>query len=201
MDFLPVDQQLELLLRGVSDVHGEGELEKRLTHAFKEKRPIRVKAGFDPTVPDLHLGHTVLMAKMRQFQKLGHQVTFLIGDFTACIGDPTGRNELRPQLTKEQVMVAAETYASQAFKVLDRKDTTIRYNGEWFDKMSASDMIKLSAKYTVARMLERDDFHKRYTSGRAISLHEFLYPLAQGYDSVALNCDIELGGQDQLFNL
>src|SRR4051812_14089118 len=178
MDFLPVDQQLEVLLRGVSDLHGEGELEKRLAHAFKEKRPIRVKAGFDPTVPDLHLGHTVLMSKMRQFQKLGHEVIFLIGDFTASIGDPTGRNELRPQLSKEQVMIAAETYARQAFKILDREKTKVIYNGTWFDKMHATDMVKLAAKYTVARMLERDDFHKRYTGGVPISLHEFLYPLA-----------------------
>ncbi len=201
MGFAPVEEQLELLTRGVTDLHGEGELAKRLEKSRKENKPLRVKAGFDPTVPDLHLGHTVLMTKMRQFQKLGHEVIFLIGDFTACIGDPTGRNELRPQLTKEQVMVAAETYARQAFQVLDRTSTKVRYNGEWFDKMTASDMIRLSAKYTVARMLERDDFHKRYTHGRPIGVHEFLYPLAQGYDSVALQCDIELGGQDQLFNL
>ena len=199
--FLPVDEQLQILMRGVSDLHGDGELKLRLEESYKSKKPLRVKAGFDPTVPDLHLGHTVLMSKMRQFQKLGHEVVFLIGDFTACIGDPTGRNELRPQLSKEQVMMAAETYARQAFKILDRAQTKIIYNGSWFDKMHANDIIKLAAKYTVARMLERDDFHKRHSQGIPISLHEFLYPLAQGYDSVELKNDLELGGQDQLFNL
>jgi tyrosyl-tRNA synthetase len=199
--FLPVEEQLQILMRGVSDLHGDGELKLRLEESKKSNKPLRVKAGFDPTVPDLHLGHTVLMSKMRQFQKLGHEVIFLIGDFTACIGDPTGRNELRPQLTKEQVVVAAETYARQAFKILDRAQTKVIYNGTWFDKMSANDMVKLAAKYTVARMLERDDFHKRHSAGVPISLHEFLYPLAQGYDSVELKNDIELGGQDQLFNL
>ena len=151
MDFLPVDQQLEVLLRGVSDLHGEGELEKRLAESRAKSVPLVVKAGFDPTVPDLHLGHTVLMNKMRQFQDLGHRVVFLIGDFTAAIGDPTGRNESRPALTEEKVQAAAETYAQQAFKVLDRATTEVAYNGTWFRKMSASDMIKLSSKYTVAR--------------------------------------------------
>lgn len=201
MDFLPVDQQLEILTRGVVDLHGAGELEKRLHESRTKNKPLRVKAGFDPTVPDLHLGHTVLMNKMRQFQRLGHEVVFLIGDFTAQIGDPTGRNELRPPLTKEQVRAAAETYASQAFKVLDRASTKIEYNAKWCEPLTAFEMVKLTSKYTVARMLERDDFKKRYSTERPIHLHEFIYPLMQGYDSVVLKPDIELGGQDQLFNL
>jgi len=199
--FPPVEEQLELLMRGVVHLQGSGELEKRLERSRVENKPLKVKAGFDPTVPDLHLGHTVLMTKMRQFQTLGHHVVFLIGDFTAQIGDPSGRNELRPQLSKEQVQEAAQSYAAQAFKILDSHQTELAYNSTWFEKMSASDMIKLSSKYTVARMLERDDFQKRYQDGRAISIHEFLYPLVQAYDSVMLQCDIELGGQDQLFNL
>lgn len=201
MDFLPAEKQLEILMRGVCDLHGEGELEKRLTESRDKGVPLRVKAGFDPTVPDLHFGHTVLMNKMRQFQDLGHEVIFLIGDFTAMIGDPTGRNELRPSLTETQVRAAADTYARQAFKVLDKNKARIAYNDSWFGSMSAKELIKLSSKYTVARMLERDDFHKRYTSNRPIHLHEFLYPLVQGFDSVELKADIELGGQDQLFNL
>src|SRR5262249_17930294 len=159
------------------------------------------KAGFDPTRPDLHLGHTVLMQKMRQFQDLGHEVVFLVGDFTAMVGDPTGRNDQRPRLTREEVVAAAETYTAQAFKVLDKTRTVVRYNSEWLDALKPSEMIELCAKYTVARMLERDDFSKRFAESRPIFVHEFMYPLLQAYDSVALECDVELGGTDQLFNL
>lgn len=199
--FPPVAEQMAILTRGVVDLHAQGELEKRLTESHAKGKPLRVKAGFDPTVPDLHLGHTVLMNKMRQFQRLGHEVVFLIGDFTAQIGDPTGRNELRPPLTKEQVRVAAETYAKQAFRVLDKAVTRIEYNASWCEKLTPVEIVKLTSKYTVARMLERDDFKKRYSTNVSIHLHEFLYPLMQGYDSVVLKPDIELGGQDQLFNL
>ena len=194
---IPVAQQMDILCRGVVDLHARGELEARLA----EGRPLRVKAGFDPTRPDLHLGHTVLMEKMRQFQELGHQAVFVIGDFTALVGDPTGRNEQRPALSRDEVRASAETYQAQAFKVLDRRTTEVRYNSEWLDKLTPYDLVQLAAKYTVARMLERDDFHKRYTGGIAIHVHELLYPLLQAYDSVALACDIELGGTDQLFNL
>jgi tyrosyl-tRNA synthetase len=194
---LPAERQLEILCRGVVDLHVRAELEERL----RSGRPLRVKAGFDPTRPDLHLGHTVLMQKMRQFQDLGHQVIFLVGDFTAMVGDPTGRNELRPSLTREAVLEAAKTYQEQAFKILDRDKTEVRYNSEWLDKMGPWEMIELTAKYTVSRMLERDDFTKRFKAGVPIFVHEFLYPLLQAYDSVALECDIELGGTDQLFNL
>ncbi|MBI4701169.1 MAG: tyrosine--tRNA ligase [Deltaproteobacteria bacterium] len=192
-----VSEQLEILCRGVVDLHVRGELEERLASG----RPLRVKAGFDPTRPDLHLGHTVLMEKMRQFQELGHRVIFLVGDFTAMVGDPTGRNEQRPRLTREQVREAAHTYQSQAFKVLDRDRTEIRYNSEWLGELSTAQLIALCARYTVARMLERDDFAKRFAENRPIHVHEFLYPLLQGYDSVVLECDVELGGADQLFNL
>ena len=164
-------------------------------------RPLRIKAGFDPTAPDLHLGHTVLLNKMRQFQDLGHTAIFLIGDFTGMIGDPTGKNVTRKPLTRDEVLANAETYAKQVFKVLDRERTEVRFNSEWFGKMDASDMIRLAAQHTVARMLERDDFAKRYAAQQPIALHEFLYPLVQGYDSVALECDVELGGTDQRFNL
>jgi tyrosyl-tRNA synthetase len=194
---LPAERQLDILCRGVVDLHTRAELEQRLLSG----RPLRVKAGFDPTRPDLHLGHTVLMQKMRQFQDLGHTVIFLVGDFTAMVGDPTGRNELRPSLTREAVMEAARTYQAQAFKVLDKDKTEVRYNTEWLDKMSSWDIVELGAKYTVARMLERDDFAKRFASLRPIFVHEFLYPLLQAYDSVKLACDVELGGTDQLFNL
>jgi tyrosyl-tRNA synthetase len=194
---LSAERQIELLCRGVVDLHVRSELEERL----RSGRPLRVKAGFDPTRPDLHLGHTVLMQKMRQFQDLGHEVIFLVGDFTAMVGDPTGRNELRPSLTREAVMEAAQTYQEQAFKILDRERTRVRYNSEWLDKMGPWEMIELTAKYTVSRMLERDDFTKRFKGGVPIFVHEFLYPLLQAYDSVALECDIELGGTDQLFNL
>ena len=173
------------------------DLKKKLERAL----PLHVKAGFDPTAPDLHLGHTVLLNKMRQFQQLGHQVTFLIGDFTGMIGDPTGRNVTRPPLTPEEIQANARTYEAQVFKILDRERTKIDFNSRWLGKLSAAEMVKLTAHYTVARMLERDDFAKRYKSGQPISIHEFLYPLAQGYDSVAMRADVELGGTDQKFNL
>ncbi len=188
---------LELIARGTSDILKREELEARL----KLGRPLRVKAGFDPTAPDLHIGHTVLLNKMRQFQDLSHTVIFLIGDFTGMIGDPTGKNVTRKSLTREDVAKNARTYAEQVFKVLDRDKTELRFNSEWFDRMSAADMIRLAASHTVARMLERDDFAKRYASQQPIAIHEFLYPLVQGYDSVALNADVELGGTDQRFNL
>ena len=190
-------EQFAVLARGVVDLVQADDLEKRLATG----RPLRVKAGFDPTRPDLHLGHTVLMQKMRQFQDLGHAVIFLVGDYTAMVGDPTGQNELRPRLTQHEVMEAALTYQEQAFKVLDRGKTEVRYNGEWLSKFSPLEFIELAAKMTVARVLERDDFGKRFVARRPIYLHEFLYPLLQAYDSVALDCDIELGGSDQLFNL
>lgn len=188
---------IDTLLRGVVDIHVRAELEERLATG----KPLRVKVGFDPTRPDLHIGHTVLMQKMRQFQDLGHHLIFLIGDFTAMVGDPTGRNELRPRLTREEVVSAAETYTQQAFKILDRDKTEVRYNSEWLGKLGPTDLVELCAKYTVARMLERDDFSKRYKENRAIFVHEFMYPLFQAYDSVELESDIELGGTDQLFNL
>ena len=188
---------LDLIARGADELLKREELEARL----KEGRPLRIKAGFDPTAPDLHLGHTVLLNKMRQFQDLGHQVIFLIGDFTGMIGDPTGKNVTRKALTREDVMANAETYAAQVFKILDRDKTELRFNSEWFNEMSAADMVRLAGQLTVARMLERDDFAKRYAGQQPISIHEFLYPLAQGYDSVALQSDVELGGTDQKFNL
>src|SRR4051794_31276277 len=188
---------LEQIARGAEEIIKREDLEARL----KLGRPLRVKAGFDPTAPDLHLGHTVLLNKMRQFQDLGHQVIFLIGDFTGMIGDPSGKNATRKPLTREDVLANAETYAAQVYKVLDRERTEVRFNSEWFGKMDAAGMIRLAAKHTVARMLERDDFDKRYKSGQPIAIHEFLYPLVQGYDSVALKSDVELGGTDQKFNL
>ena len=188
---------METLCRGVVDFHVRADLEERL----KEGRPLRIKAGFDPTRPDLHLGHTVLMQKMRQFQELGHKVIFLVGDVTAMVGDPTGRNELRPRLNPEDVRAAAETYQAQAFKILDKSLTEVRYNSEWLGKLSITEMVELTAKHTVARMLERDDFSKRFHEQRPIFIHEFLYPLLQAYDSVVLESDVELGGTDQLFNL
>lgn len=188
---------LDMIGRGADELIKREELEARL----KLGRPLRIKAGFDPTAPDLHLGHTVLLNKMRQFQDLGHQVIFLIGDFTGMIGDPTGKNVTRKPLTREDVLANAETYAEQVFKVLDKERTEVRFNSEWFGKMSAADMIRLAAQHTVARMLERDDFAKRYAAQQPIAIHEFLYPLVQGYDSVALKADVELGGTDQKFNL
>jgi tyrosyl-tRNA synthetase len=190
-------QALDLIARGSEEILKREELAARLASG----RPLRVKAGFDPTAPDLHLGHTVLLNKMRQFQELGHQVIFLIGDFTGMIGDPTGKNVTRKPLSREDVLANAETYAAQVFKVLDRDRTEVRFNSEWFGQMAAADMIKLAAQHTVARMLERDDFAKRYAGQQPIAIHEFLYPLVQGYDSVALKADVELGGTDQKFNL
>lgn len=188
---------LELIKRGADELLIEAELVEKL----KTGRPLRVKAGFDPTAPDLHLGHTVLINKMRQFQELGHEVVFLIGDFTGMIGDPSGRSATRPPLTPQDVARNAQTYETQIFKILDRKRTRVEFNSRWMGQMSAADLIGLAARHTVARMLERDDFHKRYTSGKPIAVHEFLYPLVQGYDSVALQADVELGGTDQRFNL
>src|SRR5579859_5323195 len=192
-----LEQALATIARGADEIIKQEELVERL----KSGRPLRIKAGFDPTAPDLHLGHTVLLNKMRQFQDLGHQVIFLIGDFTGMIGDPTGKNVTRKPLTREDVLANAETYAEQVYKVLDKERTELRFNSEWFGQMTAADMIKLAAQHTVARMLERDDFSKRFASQQPIAIHEFLYPLVQGYDSVALKCDVELGGTDQKFNL
>jgi tyrosyl-tRNA synthetase len=194
---VPLQKDLDLIARGADEILKREELEGRL----KLGRPLRIKAGFDPTAPDLHIGHTVLLNKMRQFQDLGHQVIFLIGDFTGMIGDPTGKNVTRKPLTREDVEANARTYADQVFKVLDREKTELRFNSEWFGAMNAADMIKLAAQHTVARMLERDDFAKRYAAQQPIAIHEFLYPLVQGYDSVALKSDVELGGTDQKFNL
>lgn len=191
------EEQLAELKRGVVDLHVEDDLLKRL----KEGRPLKIKAGFDPTRPDLHLGHTVLMNKMRQFQELGHEVIFVVGDFTAQIGDPSGRSATRPVLTREEIMEGARSYAEQAFKILDKDRTRIVYNSEWLGEMRFDDVIRLAGKYRLARMMERDDFKKRWANNQSISIHELLYPLAQGYDSVALECDVELGGTDQLFNL
>lgn len=188
---------LAIIRRGTEEILLEDELIEKL----KSGKPLRVKAGFDPTAPDLHVGHTVLLNKMRQLQDLGHEILFLIGDFTGMIGDPSGKNETRPPLTKEQVEENAKTYATQVFKVLDKAKTKIMFNSEWMNKLTPVDMIKLASTHTVARMLERDDFHKRYHSGQSIAIHEFLYPLIQGYDSVAMEADIELGGTDQKFNL
>ncbi|GAB3512005.1 tyrosine--tRNA ligase [Pseudoxanthomonas daejeonensis] len=197
-----VEESLALLGRGADEILKREELAERLAASMKAGgRPLRVKAGFDPTAPDLHIGHTVLLNKMRQFQDLGHQVIFLIGDFTGMIGDPTGKNVTRKPLTREDVLANARTYEEQVFKVLDRERTEVRFNSEWFGKMSAADMIRLAGQHTVARMLERDDFAKRYAAQQSIAIHEFLYPLVQGYDSVALEADVELGGTDQKFNL
>jgi tyrosyl-tRNA synthetase len=195
------EEALEYLKRGVVDLVEEEELLKKLERAYKEGRPLKVKAGFDPTAPDLHLGHTVLLRKMKHFQDLGHEVYFVIGDFTGMIGDPTGKSETRPALTKEQVLKNAETYKAQVFKVLDPEKTKVVFNSTWLGKLGAEGVIRLCAKYTVARMLERDDFKKRWEAGRPIAIHELLYPLFQAYDSVALEADVELGGTDQLFNL
>jgi tyrosyl-tRNA synthetase len=192
-----IEEAIALIGRGADEILKSDELRQRL----ESGRPLRVKAGFDPTAPDLHLGHTVLLNKLRQFQDLGHQVIFLIGDFTGMIGDPSGKNVTRKPLTKEDVLANARTYEDQVFKVLDREKTEVRFNSEWFGKMAAADMIRLAGQHTVARMLERDDFAKRYAAQQSIALHEFLYPLVQGYDSVALEADVELGGTDQKFNL
>jgi tyrosyl-tRNA synthetase len=194
-------EQLKEIKKGIVDLVSEAELLKKLERSYKDNAPLRVKAGFDPTRPDLHIGHTVIMNKMKVFQDLGHQVIFLVGDFTAMIGDPTGKNETRPPLTREEVKANAQTYVNQVGKTLDLKKCELAWNSSWFDKFTAADFIRLASHYTVARMLERDDFEKRYESGTPIAIHEFLYPLVQGYDSVALKADIELGGTDQRFNL
>ncbi len=201
VSFLPVDEQLAYLKKGFAEIIREEDLKDRLTAAAKAGKPIRVKAGFDPTAPDLHLGHTVLLRKMKHFQDLGHTVIFLIGDATGLIGDPTGRNTLRPPMTRDDINANAETYKAQVFKILDPAKTEVRFNYDWLGSLRYEDMIRLTSKYTVARILERDDFSKRYAAGTPISVHELLYPLAQGYDSVALECDVELGGTDQKFNL
>src|SRR3569623_553810 len=192
-----LQEALDLIGRGAEEIIKREDLEARL----KLGRPLRIKAGFDPTAPDLHVGHTVLLNKLRQFQDLGHQVIFLTGDFTGMIGDPTGKTVTRKPLTRPDIEANARTYAEQVFKVLDRERTEVRFNSEWFDAISAADMVRLAAQHTVARMLARDDFSKRYAAQQSIALHEFLYPLVQGYDSVALKADVELGGTDQKFNL
>ncbi|MFQ5585261.1 MAG: tyrosine--tRNA ligase [Thermodesulfobacteriota bacterium] len=196
-----LDSQLSLLTRGVEEIIPEGGLKVKLKGAIKTRKPLVVKAGFDPTAPDLHIGHTVLIHKLRHFQELGHRVIFLVGDFTGTIGDPSGKSEIRKTLSREEVERNAETYRTQIFKILDEEKTEVVFNSEWMGRLSASDLIGLAGKYTVARMLERDDFKKRYGGGRPIAIHEFLYPIIQGYDSVVLNADIELGGTDQKFNL
>lgn len=197
----PIEDQLDIIRRGTVEILDEAELKKKLARSIATGTPLKVKAGFDPTAPDLHLGHTVLLMKLRQFQELGHRVIFIIGDFTASIGDPSGKSETRPPLTREQVEKNAETYKQQVFKILDREKTETVFNNDWIGRMTPADIISLSAKYTVARMLERDDFSKRYRDGRPIFIHEFMYPLLQGYDSVHLKADVEIGGTDQKFNL
>ena len=198
---LTVKEQLERLQAGTVDVLPAGELERKLEASAKKQRPLRIKLGADPSAPDLHLGHVVVLRKLAEFQACGHEVVFLIGDFTGMIGDPTGKSETRKPLTREQVQANARTYQEQVFKILDPARTTIRFNSEWMDQMKPADMVKLCAQYTVARILERDDFAKRMRESRPIGIHEFLYPLVQGYDSVALQADVEVGGTDQSFNL
>lgn len=199
--FPSIEDQLDLITKGAAEIIPVEALKERIQQSIASGKPMRIKAGFDPTAPDLHLGHTVLIRKLRHFQQLGHTVIFLIGDSTALIGDPTGRNVTRKPLTPEQIAANAETYKEQVFKILDPEKTEIRYNSEWLDKLSYYDMVKLMAQFTVSQMLERDDFHKRFQSEQPISLHEIIYPIAQGYDSVALHNDVELGGTDQKFNL
>ncbi len=201
MPFAPVDEQLTYLKKGLAELIREEDLRERLIASRKENRPLRVKAGFDPTAPDLHLGHTVLLRKMKHFQDLGHTVIFLIGDMTGLIGDPTGRNVTRPPMTREEIEHNAETYKAQVFKILDPQKTEVRFNSDWLSPLDFRQIVELCSKYTVARLLERDDFSKRFKEGLPISVHELLYPLAQGYDSVALQCDVEMGGTDQKFNL
>ena len=201
MAFAAPAEQLKQLKKGIVDLVSEAELLSKLQSSHKDNKPLRIKAGFDPSRPDLHVGHTVLINKMRQFQQFGHHVIFLIGDFTGLIGDPSGRSETRPALTKEEIKVNADTYARQVYKILDPKKTEVSYNDQWLGKFSPADFLKLMSQYTVARMLEREDFSRRFKGHQPISLHEFMYPLAQGYDSVALKADVELGGTDQLFNL
>jgi len=196
-----IKEQLDILKRGTVEIIPEDGLEKKLQRSLRDRKPLIIKAGFDPTAPDIHLGHTVLLQKMRQFQELGHRIVFLIGDFTAMIGDPSGQNEMRKPMTRDEIIKNAETYKDQVFKILDAKKTEVRFNSEWFLKMTPLEFIELASKQTVARTLERADFKKRYTEGRDINLLEFYYPLFQGYDSVALSADVELGGTDQKFNL
>ena len=198
---IQVEKQMEVIKRGVVEIIPEIELKNKLYKSIKEERPLRIKLGLDPTAPDIHLGHTVVLNKLRQFQDLGHEVHLIIGDFTARIGDPSGKSETRKQLSEEQIEINAATYQEQIFKVLDREKTTVYFNSEWLQNMNLADVLNLAGKYTVARMLERDDFSKRYKEGLPIGIHEFMYPLMQGYDSVALNCDVEMGGTDQTFNL
>jgi tyrosyl-tRNA synthetase len=199
--FLPVDEQMDLLEKGAAEIIRVSDLRERLEDSRNNGRPLRVKAGFDPTAPDLHLGHTVLMRKLRHFQQLGHQVIFLIGDFTSLIGDPTGRNVTRKPLTLVQIQKNAETYKAQVFKILDEAKTEVRYNSEWLGKLDYEGTIRVTSHFTLSQMLERDEFHRRFQAEQPISLHEMLYPVMQGYDSVALECDVELGGTDQKFNL
>lgn len=199
--FPPLQEQLDLITKGAAEIIPSDDLMKRIEASIASGKPMRIKAGFDPTAPDLHLGHTVLMRKLRHFQQLGHTVIFLIGDSTALIGDPTGKSQTRKPLTREQINTNALTYQEQVFKILDRDKTEVRYNSEWLDKLRFDDFIKLSAQFTVSQMLEREDFHQRFNDEQPISLHEMMYPIMQGYDSVALECDVELGGTDQKFNL
>jgi tyrosyl-tRNA synthetase len=199
--FLPVDEQLAYLRKGAAEIIRESDLRERLDKSRQSGKPMRVKAGFDPTAPDLHLGHTVLMRKLKHFQDMGHTVIFLIGDFTGLIGDPTGRSATRPPLSREQIDQNAETYKAQVFKILDRDKTEVRFNSEWLGKLGYEGFVRLAAKFTVSQMLEREDFHKRFEEEKPIAMHELLYPIAQGYDSVALEADVELGGTDQKFNL
>src|ERR1051325_9051452 len=200
-NFPPVEEQLAYIKKGSAEIIRESELRERLEKSLKTGKPLRVKAGFDPTAPDLHVGHTVLIRKLKHFQDLGHTVIFLIGDFTGMIGDPTGRTVTRPPLTRADIDRNAETYKAQVFKILDSQKTVVDFNSRWFSKMSAEDFIRLAAKFTVSQMLEREDFHKRFQEEKPIAMHELIYPLAQGYDSVALEADVELGGTDQKFNL
>src|SRR5271156_3553727 len=200
-EFLSVDEQMDLLQKGAAEIIRVADLRERLEESRKTGRPLRVKAGFDPTAPDLHLGHTVLMRKLHHFQQLGHQVIFLVGDFPSLIGDPTGRNVTRKPLTREQIDENAKTYKQQVCRILDEKATEVRYNSEWLGKLGYEGTIRLTSHFTVSQMLERDEFHKRFQAEQPISLHELLYPVMQGYDSVALECDVELGGTDQRFNL
>lgn len=201
MSFLPVAEQLAYIKKGAVEIIREEELKARLEKSYQTGVPLRVKAGFDPTAPDLHLGHTVLIRKLKHFQDMGHTVVFLIGDGTGLIGDPSGRNATRPPLTREQLNANAETYKAQVFKILDKSKTEVRFNSEWLDALGFEGMIRLTAKFTVSQMLEREDFHKRFQEEKPISVHELLYPMTQGYDSVALKADVELGGTDQKFNL
>ncbi len=199
--FPPVDEQLAYLRKGAAEIIRESDLRERIERSLASGKPMRVKAGFDPTAPDLHVGHTVLIRKLKHFQDMGHTVIFLIGDFTGLIGDPSGRISTRPPLTREQIDANAETYKAQVFKILDRDKTEVRFNSEWLGKLGYEGFVRLAAKFTVSQMLEREDFHKRFTEEKPIAMHELLYPIAQGYDSVALEADVELGGTDQKFNL